>query len=182
MCNTKNLIYQGNIMVHLKTFKNICLLLLVGLLAISFAEGKKKSAPVFKSRDLKGKLVESQKLYESGPSIVFFWHSCCGLDKAQLKAMKNFYTQYSDKGLEIIGIAVDGASKTAKVKKAVNLFKMSWVSVVDKNNAIKDKFGPTALPTVYIISKGGKILSTFGGFTLGDDKKMKEIVDPLFDS
>ncbi len=79
----------------------------------------------------------------------------------------------------MVGIALDGVSKTAKVKKAVSICKMPWINVVDKNNAIKDKFNPTAVPAMFIIEKGGTIIGTFNGYETGDDKKLGNMITPL---
>lgn len=147
--------------------------------AANFAD-ENKAAPGFKLRDLKGKIVTSEKLYEEGLCIVFFWHSCCALNKDQLKVLKQFYTQYKEKGLEIIGVALDGVSKTAKVKKAISVYKMPWVSVVDRNNEVKDKFNPTVLPAVFIITKGGTIYSMYNGYEIGDDARQKKDIEFLF--
>lgn len=160
--------------------KNIFIIILLCFISLTLAQDKKRAAPAFRTRDLKGKIVTSEKLYEKGPCLVFFWHSCCGLNKDQLKVLKDFYTKYKEEGLEIVGIALDGVSKTAKVKKAVNVYKMPWVSVVDKNNQVKDKFNPTFVPTVFIVSKGGKIYSTYSGYETGDDKKQQKDLESLF--
>jgi glutathione peroxidase-family protein len=148
---------------------------------MALAEDKKRTAPSFKTRDLKGKIITTEKLYSQGASVVFFWHSCCGLNKDQLKILKELYSRYKEKGFEIIGIALDGASKTAKVKKAVTVNKMPWFNVVDKNNAIKDKFNPTAVPSLFIIDKSGKVVGIFNGYETGDDKKISASVTSIFE-
>lgn len=147
------------------------------MLSASFAGTE--VAPSFKTRDIKGKLITSEAINSKGPYIVFFWHSCCGLDKAQLTVLKELHSKYKESGFEIIGIAMDGASKTAKVKKAVSVNKMPWLNIVDKNNEIKDKFNPTAVPTLFVVNNG-KINNTFNGYKAGDDAKIASVISALF--
>ncbi len=72
----------------------IAVILVIMCVSLGMAQNKKKAAPSFKTRDLKGKLVTSESLYSAGPSIVFFWHSCCGLNKDQLQTLKDFHSKY----------------------------------------------------------------------------------------
>lgn len=166
--------------LNVDMLKNVFILILVSIVSLSIANENGKSAPTFKTRDLKGKIITSEKLYSNGPSVVFFWHSCCGLNKDQLTTLKIIYKEYNASGFEIIGVALDGSSKTAKVKKAVTVYKMPWINIVDKNNAIKDKFNPTAVPGLFVIDSQGKIIRTFNGYETGDDKKMNDIIKSLF--
>ncbi len=156
----------------------IVLMLLVCSFILNAGDGK--SAPAFKIRDLKGKLISSEKIYGQGPSIVFFWHSCCGLNKDQLTTLKEVYGKFKGEGLEVVGIALDGISKTAKVKKAVKVYKMPWINVVDRNNDVKSKFTPTFVPALFVIAKGGTIQATFNGYESGDEKKQSALVHSFF--
>lgn len=167
---------MSNVINSKGVFK-ITFLFIVFIFSLTLAEGK--VAPSFKTRDIKGKLVVSNTINSKGPNIVFFWHSCCCLDKGQLSVLKELYLKYKSNGFEIIGIAMDGASKTAKVKKAVAINKIPWLNVVDKNNELKDKFSPTGVPAMFII-KNGKIINTFNGYEAGDDIKVKGIISALF--
>lgn len=148
------------------------------LLVVSFADELKK-APAFSARDTKGKLVNSQKLYSQKVTMIFFWHSCCGMDKDQLAILKDFYTTHSTNGLEIVGVALDGVKKSAAVKKACAKFDMDWISVVDKSKAIKSKFNPIMLPTLYIINSKGEIVDYFSGYKAEYKEQQQAIIDKL---
>jgi len=155
-------------------------MLIVCLSINVFSEDKQKTAPQFKARDLKGQLITSDKLYSTGPSVVYFWHSCCGLNKDQLTLLKEFYAEYKSKGFEIVGVALDGVNKTASVKKAVKIYQMEWINVVDVKNELKEKFGPVFVPAVFIIRKGGAVQCVYNGFESGDDVKQKKEIEGLF--
>lgn len=142
--------------------------------------GENKSAPAFSGRDIKGKIVNSSTLYKGKATMVFFWHSCCGIDKKQLSLLKEYYTTYKDDGLQIVGIATDGVKKTPQVKKAVQKYGMNWTSMIDKNKAIKGKFNPIMLPTLYLIDENGRILDYYSGFKAEYEQQQREYLKSLF--
>lgn len=163
----------------MKTIKNNCVLILVFFfITINLSVANTTLAPDFKVRDLKGKLISSESIYNNGVNVIFFWHSCCGLNSDQLKTLKELYDEKKDHGFEILGIAIDGNSKAAKVKQAVALHKMNWISIVDNNNALKNKFSPTKVPTMFIL-KDSQIVKIFNGYEPGDENKLKEIINEL---
>lgn len=157
----------------------LCIAILFGA---SFSAQSGKTAPSFSARDIKGKIVKSETIYASAPTIVFFWHTCgcCGITKDLNDAFNKSYTAYKDKGINIVGIALDGKKATAQVKKAVKVNKMLYTSIVDNNNKVKNIFKPTSLPATYIIAKGGKILSIFNGYKPGDNDKIAKILGLVF--
>lgn len=157
--------------------KKIVLCILT-LLVVSFA-GALKKAPNFSVRDAKGKLVSSEKLYSQKATLVFFWHSCCGMDKDQLAILKDFYATHKNGGLEIVGVALDGVKKSAAVKKACAKFDMDWISVIDKNKSIKSKFKPIMLPTLYIINSNGEIEDYFSGYKAEYKEQQAAIINRL---
>ena len=139
-----------------------------------------KPAPVLNLRDIKGKQVSLKELLTKGPVIIWFWNSCCGLKKNQLKSMRNIYTTYKEKGLEIIAISEDGVKKTAKTKQAVKVNKMPFVIAMDKSKNLLGQFQAFAVPSVYLINQEGKIVYTHSGYLPGDEKKLEEALTPLF--
>lgn len=155
---------------------------LICCVSFVLAEGKElKKAPSFSTRDLQGKLIDSKKLYSNKMTMVFFWHSCCGIDKQQLALLKEFYQKHKSDGLEIIGVAVDGVKKSALVKKAVKKYSMNWVSVVDKSNAIKSKFKPILLPTLYLINDNGEILDYYSSYRSEYEGQQRSFVAAAFE-
>ncbi len=157
----------------------LCITLLV---TVAMATQSGKAAPNFTARDLAGKVIKSEEIYAEAPTVVFFWHTCgcCGIKKEQNDAFNKAFETYKEKGIKIIGVALDGKKKTAQVKKAVKVNKMEYISIVDDNNKIKNQFKPTTLPATYIVSKGGKILSVFNGYKPGDNDKISKILGLVF--
>jgi len=143
---------------------------------------KSKPAPVLNMRDIAGKQVNSKTLLSKGPVLVWFWNSCCGIKKPQVESLKKLYEKYKKKGFQIVAISEDGVNKTGKTKKAVSVYKMPFIIVMDKSRNLMGKFQAFAVPSVYLISRDNKIVFTHSGYMPGDEKKLEKAIVPLFPS
>jgi thiol-disulfide isomerase/thioredoxin len=130
--------------------------------------------------DLKGKYV-----------LIDFWASWCVPCRKSMPHVKELYTQYKNKGLEIIGVSDDDNDSTAW-KKAVEkdgtgiwhnvLRGLDWTKLRnnEKNEKdISDKFGIYSLPTKILINREGIIIGRYDKGTdeeaLVMDKKLDEV-------
>jgi peroxiredoxin len=136
-------------------------------------------APDFTLRDIRGKTVNGAKLFAQGPVIVDFWATWCVPCRPELKALANIHKKYKDSGLTILAISEDGVEETARVKQFVRTEKMPFVVIVDRNKELIKLFHASAVPTLFLIEKGGKIRATHIGFLSGDDKKIEKEVASL---
>ena len=139
-----------------------------------------KPAPALNLRDINGKQFSLKELLTKGPVIIWFWNSCCGIKQKQLESLKYIYNTYKGQGLEIIAISEDGVKKTAKTKQAVKVKKIPFIVVMDKSKNLLGKFQAFAVPSIYVITRDGKIHFTHSGYMPGDEKKLEKVLAPLF--
>lgn len=135
-----------------------------------------KSAPDFSLMDLQGNKISISSL--KGKVIVLnFWASWCPPCKAEIPDFVKIYQTYKDKGLVIIGVAVN--SKTDDVKEIVKKYSISYPVAMDDGSAEK-AYGPvTAVPTTFIIDKQGNLVP--GGKKVGrlSEEALLKIIEPL---
>jgi len=124
----------------------------IGQPMLNFTQNNVEGQPV-RFADFKGKYV-----------FVDFWASWCGPCRAAVPKVKQLYAQYKDKGFEVVSISIDD-SKTAW-QKAMEEEKMPWAQWLspDKNKTMQT-FLFSAIPTVYLVDREGKIVASYTGFT-----------------
>jgi thiol-disulfide isomerase/thioredoxin len=125
------------------------------LLFSTFAFGQEaatvKAAPEISLKDTSGKVVTLSSL-KGKVVLVDFWASWCGPCRRANKQLKQIYSKYKDKGLEILSISTDDSDKAWK--KAIDQDKTPWLHVVDDSN-VAYSWGIKFLPTTFLIDKEG---------------------------
>jgi thiol-disulfide isomerase/thioredoxin len=111
--------------------------------------GKTPEGKDFTTADWKGKVV-----------LVDFWATWCGPCKAELPRVKKMYSDYHDKGLEILSVSNDYNGKTLTDFTAKN--GMPWPELYDDAagsdhqwNPITLGYGINGIPTMFLIDKKG---------------------------
>ncbi|MES2793057.1 MAG: redoxin domain-containing protein [Planctomycetota bacterium] len=118
-----------------------------------------EQAPDFKIKDASGKIIDLTELTAKGPVLVRLTCGCSGCDK-ELSYFKEINAAYKDQGLTSLLIFKEPDAKIAKyaVEK-----KLDMLYAVDSKGDSWKVFQTTAMPTNFLISKGGKITSIAAG-------------------
>lgn len=99
--------------------------------------------------DFRGKVV-----------VLDFWASWCRPCRASFPWVREFYEEYREKGVEIIGVSID--AKKASWEKALDEEKLPWVQVIDETEKGKYRVGELyhvlAVPMFVVVDKEGKIV------------------------
>ena len=122
-----------------------------------FAVGEQ--APAFKIKDAAGKTIDLSELTAKGPVLVRLTCGCSGCDK-ELAYFKEIDAAYKDQGLTSLLIFKEPDTKMAKYALEK---KLSMLYAVDPKGDSWKVFQTTAMPTNFLISKGGKISSIAAG-------------------
>lgn len=111
--------------------------------------------------DMKGNKVSLMKVVsESKITILDFWASWCTPCMNEMPNLVNIYDNYSDDGLQIVGVSLDNDKKSWQ--NAVEAMGMKWVQVSDLKgweSAAAQLYQVDAIPHTIILDNEGHILA-----------------------
>ena len=116
---------------------------------------KKPLAPDFALPSVDGKTVTLSQL-RGKVVLLDFWATWCGPCRHEIPDFIEFYGQYKDKGMEIIGISVDKSAK--KVKDFMDKHRINYPVAMATNEIMGDYKPGRYIPTTIIISPDGDIV------------------------
>jgi len=144
--------------------------LVVALLAVPFVAGADQpaakptvavgdKAPDFKIKDPNGKVIDLADLVAQGPVLVRLTCGCSGCDK-ELSYFQEIDKSYKDKGLVTLFVFKEPDEKVAKYVKDKGL---NALYAVDSKGESWNVFQTKAMPTNFLIDRGGTIVAIASG-------------------
>lgn len=139
---------------------------LVGNPAPDFSVRRENGSGSVKLAALKGKVV-----------LVDFWATWCVPCAKSFPKYQELYAKYKDK-LEIVGLSEDDEPKDIDAfgKTHAVQFPLGW----DEGKSIAGKYDPKAMPTAYLIDKGGVVRFAHKGYEDGDEVQLERELKELF--
>ncbi len=122
---------------------------------------KSTVAPDFSLEVLDGSTMRLSDL--RGKAVMLnFWATWCGPCKIEMPWFVDFQKQYGGQGLQIVGVAMDDASKEDIAKFAKDMG-VNYPILIGKE-AVGDQYGGVnALPETFLIGRDGKIVDRIIG-------------------
>jgi thiol-disulfide isomerase/thioredoxin len=118
-------------------------------------------APDFSLESLDGKTMKLSD-FRGKAVLLNFWATWCGPCKIEMPWFVEFQSQYAAQGLQIVGVAMDDASKEdiAKFAKDMNV---NYPILIGKESVGDEYGGVPALPESFVIGRDGKIVDKIIG-------------------
>ncbi|WP_316837188.1 TlpA disulfide reductase family protein [Pedobacter nutrimenti] len=119
------------------------------------------TAPDFTQSDTTGKAVSLHD-FKGKYVLVDFWASWCGPCRAENPNVVKAYSKYKDKGLNILGISLDGKSQKAAWIKAINDDHLTWTQVSDLQgwgNEAAMLYKVRGIPQNFLVNPEGKVIA-----------------------
>jgi len=118
-------------------------------------------APDFSLESLDGKTLRLSDL--RGKAVLLnFWATWCGPCKIEMPWFVDLQKQYGPQGLQIVGVAMDDASKEDIGKFAKDMG-VNYPILIGKESVGDQYGGVPALPETFLISRDGKIVDKIIG-------------------
>lgn len=125
-----------------------------------------KPAPDFELPTLEGYPLRLSEL-RGKPVLLYFWDSQCPFCLAQLPDIEALHREFVDRGLEVIGINLDGTPDEAKgsVAREEVTFTVLWLDPHNPNNSnVETAYQPRLLPRLLAIDAMGTVHADLTGY------------------
>jgi peroxiredoxin len=118
-------------------------------------------APDFSLVALDGKTMRLSD-FRGKAVLLNFWATWCGPCKIEMPWLVDLQKQYGAQGLQIVGVAMDDASKEDIAKFASDMG-VNYPILIGKEAVGNDYGGVPALPETFVIARDGKIVDKIIG-------------------
>ncbi len=115
----------------------------------------------------------TQKLSGLKGKVVYvdFWASWCGPCRQSFPWMNDMQSKYGAKGLQVVGVNLDG--KQADADKFLAEVPAKFTLAFDAKGETAKTFGIKGMPTSVLIGADGKVLAVHQGFKDEDRKELE---------
>ncbi len=115
----------------------------------------KKAAP-FTLLTVDGKEIESESFAKDKVTLLVFGATWCPSCRHEIPLLKEFYTEFKDKGLNVLSIDIQESAK--KVKSLVDKKKINYPVVLDSKADVARLYKVIGIPLNIVLDKNGVIV------------------------
>jgi len=142
--------------------------------AVLDAELKSLNGRSIKLSDYSGKVL-----------VVNLWATWCGPCRMEIPELVKLHKEFRTKGLEVVGLSTENPEASAEgVRRFAQEYKMDYpVGWVSQEVAITLMQGRDAIPQSFVISRDGRILKRFIGFSMSaTPKQLRDTIEEALKS
>ena len=130
-------------------------------------DSERKQAPEFALKDADGKLVHLSD-YRGKVVLLDFWATWCGPCKIEIPWFMDMQRKNKDRGFEVLGVSMDDEGWEV-VKPFLADLQVNYRVVIGNDATAQLYGGVDALPTTFLIDRGGKIAAVHVGLASRKD-------------
>ncbi len=154
----------------------ILFFLLILISSISIAQ-----FPDIEMKDIDQNWISLEELKGEKLTVIDFWATWCKPCVSSIPKLNNIYEEYAPKGIEFIGVNIDGPRNLSKVKPFATSMKISYPLVLDPDQNLVDRFNVTVFPTMIVLNEKGKEVFIHEGFNPGDEQLIRDEFEKLLE-
>ncbi len=134
----------------------------------------------FTLRDTDGRQVNLSDHLGKSVVVLNFWATWCIPCQAELPLLQKIYADNQQKGLVILGIAMDGPETVAQVRSYVNRYGLTYPVLLDEETKVVATYNPKrTAPLTVEIDRKGVIARVRSGYSAGDEKLIADDLTSL---
>lgn len=136
--------------------------------------------PEFSDSDTQGNTVTSDIFADYDATIINFWNNSCGTCIEEMPELEEYYQDFKDKNINLIGVASDSGESDEQLETAQNILKEKGVTYTnlspDPGNALYLDFISqlAGYPTTYVVDSEGNIV---GSAIIGNVKAQEDTLN-----
>jgi len=153
------------------------LLIMMSFIAISEFDLTAQQVRNFTLNDLNNKQQSFNELKGEKLTIIDFWATWCKPCNKAIPELNKIYTEFKNKGVNVIGINCDGPRSIAKVAPLSKTLQIEYPVLIDMNIQLMAELNLSAYPTLIIVNSSGKIVWIHEGFVPGDELVISEEIN-----
>lgn len=148
-----------------------------------------RPAKYFEAIDIKGRKL-SLSQFEGKYVLLDFWASWCVPCRQSFPVLKQWYSNYHSKGLEVICISEDESLELwqkavlsediAHLNQVLSGFEISKIGTPADSSRISARYGISSFPTKVLIDKGGLIIGRWSGESIENTEAIERKFAELF--
>ena len=133
----------------------------------------------FELKDIENNIRSYNELKGEKLTLIDFWATWCAPCHKAIPELNKIYDVYKTKGVEMIGINVDGPRSLSKVAPLSKSLRIQYPVLLDINSEITTELNIMAFPTLLIVDAKDKVVWIHEGFVNGDAEIIKEEIEKL---
>lgn len=128
----------------------------------------------FRLKNLDNRMVSYQELKGEQFTVIDFWATWCKPCVKSIPKLVEISDEFSSKGVQFIGISIDGPRNLAKVKPFAKSLGVNYPILLDVNSEVMARLQVRAVPTLLIVNNENEIVYFHEGYKSGEEEEIRE--------
>ena len=121
-----------------------------------------RPAPQYSAMTLNGKPTLLEE-FQGKPILLNVWATWCIPCREEMPALESLYDKFSNQGLQIIGVSIDGPGTSQRIKSFIDRMGITYNILHDPDDKFSRAFRTIGVPESFLINANGEIVHTWKG-------------------